>query len=146
VFKNILVAVDESPQSAAAVDLAVSLAKALGSSLTLLHAIDPAAIASAAEDGGAAAAVQIELDELREAGEELLEGMSERAAAAGLRAASVLRDGPPAATILDAARRAGCDLIVLGTHGRRGVARFFLGSCAEAVLRDAPVPVLIKRS
>lgn len=145
-FQAILVAVDESPQSAAAVDLAIGLAKALGSSLTLVHVVDPAAIASAASDAAAAPVMEMELDELQTAGKELLEATSGRARAAGVKATTVLRDGAPAATILDTARRSECDLIVIGTHGRHGVARLFLGSCAETVVRESTIPVLIKRS
>ena len=145
-FKAILVAVDESPQAAAALELAIGLAKTLGASLTLVHAIDPAAIASAADDAAAATAMEIELDELQTAGKELLEATSARARAAGIAASTVVRDGAPSAVILDTARRTGSDLIVIGTHGRHGVARLFVGSCAEAVLRESPVPVLVKRS
>jgi nucleotide-binding universal stress UspA family protein len=146
VFKAILVAVDESPQAAAALDLAIGLAKTLGAALTLVHAIDPAAIASAADDAAAASAMEIELEELQTAGLQLVEAASAKARAAGISAATVVRDGTPSTVILDTARRTDSDLIVIGTHGRHGVARFFVGSCAEAVLRESPVPVLIKRS
>jgi nucleotide-binding universal stress UspA family protein len=146
VFKAILVAVDESPQAAAALELAIGLAKTLGAALTLVHAIDPAAIASAADDAAAATAMEIELEELQTAGLELVEAASAKARAAGISAATVVRDGTPSRVILDTARRTDSDLIVIGTHGRHGVARFFVGSCAEAVLRESPVPVLIKRS
>lgn len=145
-FKAILVPVDESPQALAAVDLAISLAKELRASLTLVHAVDPAAIATAADDASAATVMEIELDELQAAGKELLAATATRAREAGIEATTVLRDGVPSATILDTARRTGSDLIVMGTHGRHGVARFFLGSCAEAVLRESPIPVLVKRS
>lgn len=146
IFKNILVAIDESQQAAAALDLAIELSRAVSASLTIVHAIDPARIAAASTDTMAANTVEIELDELQTAGRDLLEKAVARAKAAGLEAMSLLRDGIPAATILDTARRSNCDLIVIGTHGRHGVARMFVGSCAESVLRDSTVPVLIKRS
>jgi nucleotide-binding universal stress UspA family protein len=145
-FKNILAAIDDSPQAAAALDLAIELARAVGASLVVVHAIDPALLATASADVMASNAVEIELDELQTAGKELLEKAAARAKAAGVEVTTSLRDGFPAPTILDTARRSECDLIVIGTHGRRGVARIFLGSCAESVLRDSPVPVLIKRS
>ena len=145
-FKNILVAVDESQQAAAALDIAIELARAVGASLTIVHAIDPALVAAASADTMAANTVEIELDELQNAGRELLEKAVARGKAAGLETMSMLRDGAPAATILDTARRSNCDLIVIGTHGRHGVARMFVGSCAESVLRESTVPVLIKRS
>jgi nucleotide-binding universal stress UspA family protein len=145
-FRNILVAIDESPQSAAALDLAIELGKTLKSRITLVHALDPGAIASTADDAGAASVMEIELDELQSAGKELLEATSQRVRDAGLEVESIVRDGVPAQTILDTATRANCDLIVMGTHGRHGIERFFIGSCAEQVLRESTVPVLAKRS
>ncbi|MGH7715007.1 MAG: universal stress protein [Vulcanimicrobiaceae bacterium] len=145
-FRNILVAIDESSQSAAALDLAIELAKTLNGTITLVHALDPGSIASTADDAGAASVMEIELDELQSAGKELLEAMGQRVRAAGLEVETIVRDGLPAQTIVDTATRANCDLIVMGTHGRHGIERFFLGSCAEAVLRESPIPVLVKRS
>lgn len=55
------------------------------------------------------------------------------------------RQGPPAETILERAKEIGANLIVMGTHGRKGLARFFLGSVAEQVLRSSTVPVLTLR-
>ena len=145
-FKEILVAVDDSEQANAALDLAIELGRTLGSALTLVHALDPGKIAASAGDVGAGAALEIELEELQDAGKELMAGAVERVRAAGLSATPIVRDGVPAPTILDTARRSACDLIVIGTHGRHGVARLFIGSTAETVLRESPIPVLIKRS
>jgi len=147
IFKNVLIAIDDSSQASAALDLAIELAKAVGAALTIVHAMDPALVASAAVDTAAAATtMQMEIDELQDAGKELLDGAVARARAAGVEATPVLRDGAPAATILETARRSACDLIVIGTHGRHGIKRVFLGSCAEAVVRDSNIPVLVKRS
>ena len=143
-FKEILVSIDDSPPSLGALDLAIELAKSLGSSLTILHVIDPASVASTVDAAGATT-IDIELEELEEAGKGLLEGAKTRAVAAGVKAGTTLRDGQPAATILDSAKRCESELIVIGTHARSGVARFFLGSTAEAVLRQSPIPVLVRR-
>jgi len=145
-FQNILVAVDESPQAASAIDLAVGLATALKAKLTLVHALDPAVLAASADDAGSVSVMEIELDELQAAGKELVETTAARVREAGLEVETIIRDGVPAKVILDTAARSGCDLIVMGTHGRHGVQRFFLGSCAEAVVRESPIPVLVKRS
>ena len=53
-----------------------------------------------------------------------------------------VQDGDPAVEILGVAREAGCDLIVMGTHGRTGLDRLLMGSVAEQVVRKAPCPVL----
>ena len=55
-------------------------------------------------------------------------------------------DNRAASAIVAAARDAGCDLIVMGTHGRRGASHLVLGSDAEAVLKTSPVPVLLVRT
>jgi nucleotide-binding universal stress UspA family protein len=58
----------------------------------------------------------------------------------------MLEEGDPVSTILQSAERAGCDLIVMGTHGRRGLGRLLMGSVAEEVMRKAPCPVLTVKS
>lgn len=144
-FKEILVAIDDSDQASAALELAIGLAKTIGSSLTLIHVLDPANVAATA-GAGAGSTIEIELDELQTAGRALLDEAAARVRTAGLSVTPVLRDGVPPATILDTAKRSECDLIVMGTHGRTGVARLFIGSTAEAVLRAATIPVLVKHS
>lgn len=144
-FKQILVAVDESEQATAALDLAIELGKELGSSLTLLHALDPGKVSTPA-DVTAVSTVEIEVEELEAAGKSLLESTAARVRGAGLEVTTIMRDGVPSPTILDTAARSNADLIVLGTHGRHGVARMFLGSTAESVLREAKIPVLVKRT
>ncbi len=145
-FEHILVAIDESPQSSAGLDLAIDLAKTLKSTITLVHALDPATLATSADDAGSTSVMEIELDELQAAAKELIEATAARVRAVGLAVETIVRDGVPAKVILDTAIRSNSDLIVMGTHGRHGIERFFLGSCAEAVLRESPIPVLTKRS
>ena len=145
-FKHILVALDESPQSAAGLDLAIALAQVVKATITLVHALDPATLATSADDAGSVSVMEIELDELQAAAKELVETTSARVRGAGLAVEATVRDGVPAKVILDTAVRSNCDLIVMGTHGRHGIERFFVGSCAEAVLRESPIPVLLKRS
>ena len=143
-FKDVLVAVDDSPPSMGALELAIDLAKSLGSALTIVHVIDPGSAASTVDAAGATA-IDIELEELEDAGKGLLEESAARAKAAGVEVSTLLRDGPPAPTILDSAKRSNAEAIVIGTHTRTSVARFFLGSTAEAVVRQSPVPVLVRR-
>lgn len=145
-FKHILVAIDESPQSAAGLDLAIGLAEGLEATITLVHALDPTTLATSADDAGSTSVMEIELDELQASAKELVDATTARVRAVGLDVEAIVRDGVPAKVILDTALRSNCDLIVMGTHGRHGIERFFLGSCAEAVLRESPIPVLVKRS
>ena len=74
--------------------------------------------------------------------EELLEHAVSEAASRGVESESLSEQGPIPQTILEAAKRLGADLIVMGTHGRSGIARAFIGSVTEAVLREATIPVL----
>ena len=86
---------------------------------------------------------------LHEAGQELLNQARAQAIDQGIAADVVLDEAPGrrlADAVLEQVRSWPADLIVLGTHGRRGVSRLLLGSDAEQVLRVAPVPVLLVRS
>jgi nucleotide-binding universal stress UspA family protein len=70
----------------------------------------------------------------------------ERAHLEGITATGQARSGVPAYELLGYAERFGADLIVIGTHGRRGLKRFLLGSVAEVVLRQSKIPVLVVRA
>jgi nucleotide-binding universal stress UspA family protein len=118
----------------------MSLIQALGAEAALVHVVDPKL--TVAPEGGLPAAEL--LADLKRTGQALL-----TAAAARLDGAvppwQFLREGPPSREIIAAAREWNADLLVLGTHGRSGLARMVLGSTAEAVLRHAPCPVVVVR-
>lgn len=85
---------------------------------------------------------------MRGYGQDLLSKAQAAAALAGVTAESSLREvthGRIAKIVIDEARSSGCDLIVMGTHGRRGFSRLALGSDADLVVRQSPVPVLLVR-
>jgi len=84
--------------------------------------------------------VQYDLEELREEGRHKLDDL--RPVDPGVHMETVIRDGTAPAVILDTADDCKADLIVMGTHGRTGLKRLFLGSVAELVLRRAHCPVL----
>jgi nucleotide-binding universal stress UspA family protein len=105
--------------------------------------------AFAALDGMMAGAPGADLvPALREGGKRVLARAKTTAGKAGVPAKALLREmlsGPAAYPIVREAKKLGADLIVLGTHGRRGVRRLVLGSDAEQVVRTASVPVLLVR-
>jgi len=145
-YQRILVPVDGSPPSEAGLKLAIEMAKLTGGQLRLLHVVDPMPFAFSAEGYGAMATDVLAL--MRESGEQILRAARERVVQDGVAAETVLLDGF-GGRLCD---RVGAqvqewkaDLIVIGTHGRRGVRRMMLGSDAEQVLRTAPVPVLLVR-
>jgi len=86
---------------------------------------------------------------LREGGQKVLDTARVQAEAAGVAADTVRRDGIAGRVcdlVIDEAKAWKAELIVIGTHGRRGVGRVLLGSDAEQILRLAPVPVLLVRA
>ena len=144
-YKRILAAVDGSPTSSKGLREALRVAKREGARLFILNVVsDYPALAVAAE---APAMVDL-LPMLREGGKRILARAEAAARKAGVKPTLLMREivgGPAAYAIVREARKQRCDLIVLGTHGRRGVRRLVLGSDAEQVVRTSPVPVLLVR-
>lgn len=145
-YTNILVPVDGSPTSNRGLDEAVKLAKLTGARLRLIHVIDELVYATSLDGMGAMAGDLIPL--LREGGEKILQIAKSRVEASGVPVDTALFDtfaGRVCDLVVAEAMRWHADLIVLGTHGRRGVGRVFLGSDAEQIVRLAPTPVLLVR-
>jgi nucleotide-binding universal stress UspA family protein len=148
-FRKILVPLDGSDCSEAGLAHAIELAKASGAALRLLHVIDvyPPGMAMGVEWGGAEA-WQTMIDAARVQASAVLDRGVAAARAQGVAAESAVVEFPAgrvADTIVEEATGHGCDLIVMGSHGRRGFTRLMLGSDAERVLRTTSVPVLIVR-
>src|SRR5665213_817840 len=142
VFSRILVGIDDSETSQDAVALAARLAHEHGTQLILCHSVNwlPVVSQSAAAGGGFGADELI--DEMKQEGEVLLARAEEAAKHEGVDPQRRALEGEPAKNILALARAEACSLIVMGTRGRKGVERLFLGSTAEAVLRGSTIPVL----
>lgn len=148
-FKRILVAVDGSPTSNAGLQSAVALAVDQGATLVLLHVVDETTLAVGFE-GGFTIPDYIDTfyATLRENGRKILAKAEVAAKKAGAERKAVLvesRAQTVAHVILQQARKQKADLIVIGTHGRRGLSRVLMGSDAELVVREAGVPVLLVR-
>lgn len=136
--QRILVATDFSDTAKAAVDYAITLARPFGAEITLVHAWEIPVYAfpdGAMIPGGL-------FDGLEAASDEALQNALKGYEKSGVKMRAVLRMGPPWREIGLVAESEKADLIVLGTHGRRGVVRMLLGSVAERVVRSAPCPVL----
>jgi universal stress protein A len=144
-FSRILVPTDFSPPSDAALEYARMLAAKFGSTLRILHVIDdPSAASDFVGDGFAPSTAEIRDGLLAQARTHLdrLMNLVDRSRYHA-HADAVL--GTPAATIIDFARATGTSLIVMGTHGRTGLAHLLMGSVAEQVVRTAPCPVFTVR-
>jgi len=145
-YERILVPVDGSPTSDLGLAEAIKLARLTGARLFLLHAVDMTAIAITPE---AAAVAPKLLDAMHDAGEQLLAKTTAAVRSAGLSAETALVEAMASRVsdlVVEHAKKWRADLIVIGTHGRRGVGRLLLGSDAEQVVRHAPVPVLLVRA
>jgi len=150
-FGQILVAVDGSPTGNRGLKAAIGLAADQKGALSILHVVnDMSAVAQIGDTGYVPPAfVDDLLEELRKNGRRILAKASALARASGVEPTERLvetRGGSIADAILAEARRLRVDVIVLGTHGRSGLRRVLMGSGAEAVLREARVPVLLVRS
>ena len=145
-YKKILVAVDGSPAAQRGLREAIRLARSQRARLFIVHVVNEFMAYNYLESMAIGTDVRAVL---REAGRRILERAQAEARKQGVKAATVMREivgGAAADPIVRAARKAGADLIVLGTHGRRGVRRLVLGSDAEQVVRTASVPVLLVRA
>lgn len=145
-YERILVPVDGSATSNRGLEEALAIAAKLGSQLRLIHVIDESSLAMSA--GAFAGNIGDLFTLLREAGESVLAEAKQRADARGVAADTALHDnfsGRVCDEVIKEANAWRADLIVIGTHGRRGAGRVLLGSDAEQIVRLAPVPVLLVR-
>ena len=146
-YQKILVPLDGSAPSKAALTEATRLARACGARLRVMHVLDELSCTNGFETAETYCAEV--LPRMRQFGESLLEAGRAEAQAAGVPADTALREGfggSASALIVDMAASWGADLIVVGTHGRRGWNRLVMGSDAEAILRTSPVPVLLVKA
>ena len=145
IFKKILVPVDGSEPSDAAVALAVRLAHDQGAKLLFLHVSEVAKIAAMVSSTTICVDPSPALDAEHAAGEEALHRAEAVAGKEAVAAESLIVQGASADAIVKTTSQAGADLIVMGSHGRGGIQRALLGSVAEGVLRQSTVPVLVAR-
>jgi nucleotide-binding universal stress UspA family protein len=140
-FANILVPIDFGEPSERALELAVELAKQNGGEVIILHVFDvPASYA-----GMGISPIDL-LAPMWAAGRKQLEDTLEKVKTTIPGATEEIARGAPWREILAAIERHRPDLVVMGTHGRRGVPRAVLGSVAEKIVRLSPVPVLTVRA
>jgi nucleotide-binding universal stress UspA family protein len=139
---KILLAVDDSKSSDAALEAVIAQISPQGAEVLVLHVVEPITIAPPPEMSRSyAPELEIQIKEAHE----LVEREAQKLRAAGFKARGEVQTGDIREKILDAAAELGADLIVLGSHGRKGVQRFLLGSVAENVARHAQCSVEIVR-
>lgn len=144
-YKHILIATDGSELGQLAVGQGMALARALGAQVTVMTATEPWN-SHATSEMSLAFPVE-EYDRIAASNASaVLAGVAEMARKTGVSANAVhVKDKQPAEAIVHTARQLGCDLIVMSSHGRRGLSRMLLGSQAGRVMTESAIPVLICR-
>lgn len=143
-FKHILIPVDGSPTSMQAVAKAAGLAKAFGSALTAIYVIDPYPFTGVGTDFAYGQAQYLEAATAE--ANEAIKSAREQLEAAGLAVQTRVVESHTAwRGILETATAIDADLVVMGSHGRRGLEKLVLGSVAQRVLAHATLPVLVVR-
>jgi nucleotide-binding universal stress UspA family protein len=136
-IRTILLATDLGPASADAADRAIELAAQLDAELLIVSVID------AGPHQANAAGPRV--DQVRDRREPVAQALVAQARRAGVAARFLIWHGDPGESITAAADAEGCDLIVVGTHGRTGFQRSLAGSVSDYVVRNAPCPVVVVR-
>jgi nucleotide-binding universal stress UspA family protein len=148
VYSHILIATDGSELAGTAVEHGLALATALNARVTFMTATPDWSATQMAELAERGIADPVLDYETKAAGwaRKVLAGCEARATKIGVRAATLhVKDQAAADAIIDTAHNAGCDLIVMASHGRTGVTRMLLGSVALKVLAKCELPVLVCR-
>ena len=139
-IQRILVATDFTDTADRALEFGLELARKFQASITLVHVYQIPAMGFA--DGGYIAGPEI-ATQLANAGQKRLDALVESRKTSGVPLTAVLREGVAWEEVNAVAKEIDAHLIVIGTHGRRGLARALLGSVAENVIRTSTVPVLV---
>ncbi len=141
--KSVLVPTDFSENSKVALPYAVDLARRYGAKLVVLHVFDEDLLTPIFYEVGGSA--EEYFNRLRERFQAAVDDFLDGVDTEGLEVEAQLTSGTPFVEIIRFARDNGVDLIVMGTHGRTGIAHALLGSVAEKVIRKAPCPVMVVR-
>jgi len=144
-YRNILVPIDGSETAGLGLHEAIQLARTLGAQIRVLHVVNQTPWLA----GGPPRMIEELISQLRSTGESIVHEAATAARAAGLEVQNRLIEAPGdrvGQIIVAEAREWPADLIVCGTHGRRGLRRILMGSDAEYVVRHSPVPVLLIRA
>lgn len=140
VFERIAVGLDGSQCSRQALDVAIGFARSQRAELEICCVVDPILLTGTAPPSPA---MDLVVRDMEDEARRLVREATHRALEAGVKAHGSVASGAAAFELLNYAKRTGADLIVMGTHGRSGIAHFLMGSVAETVLRESSIPVLV---
>jgi len=142
---RILLAVDDSNFSEAAIQAVIAQARSRDTEVRVLHVLEPPSLLLGREMRGYDPEFEGVWKALREQAKAWVERTTGTLHASGFSATPSLEEGDPKSKIIDVAKEWKADLIVLGSHGRKGLERFLMGSVADSVARHADCSVEIVR-
>ncbi len=142
---KIVLAIDGSKFSEAAIHAVTEQARAQDTEIQVLHVVEPPSLLVAREMGGYDRALDAVWEAETKEAEALVTKVADGLRSKGLKVTTTVEQGDPKSKIIDAASKWHADLIVVGSHGRRGLGHFLLGSVSEAVARHASCSVEIVR-
>jgi nucleotide-binding universal stress UspA family protein len=142
---KILLAVDDSKFSEAAIQSVLAQARPQETEVRVLHVLEPPSLLLGREMGGYDPELEAVWKALREQAKALVGKTEGKLRTAGFTVSPSFEEGDPKSRIIDVAKEWKADLIVLGSHGRKGMERFLMGSVAESVARHAECSVEIVR-
>ena len=149
-YKHILISTDGSEVAQKGLDHGLSLAKEIGAKVSVITVTESFPVYASAGAGVGAGWVPIEMADYDKVQEEfanrVFAGAKQAAEQHGVAVETIhVRNAQPAEAILETAKAQGCDLIVMASHGRRGLGRLLLGSQTSEVVTRSPLPVLVVR-
>ncbi len=144
-LEHLLATTDFSICSKEALDYAIHLAQKMKGRLTLLHVFESPFFYPAETSLGAYPEVYQWLQDFKQDELKKFNALTDEVRKETLPVESIFKEGVPSVEIIRTAKEIGADLIVLGTHGRRGLSHVVMGSVAERVVREAPCPVFVVR-
>lgn len=149
-YKHILISTDGSEVAQKGLDHGLALAKAIGAKVSIITVTESFPVYASAGAGVGAGWVPIEMADYDKVQDEfanrVFAGAKQAADQHGVAAETVhIRNAQPAEAIIETAKARGCDLIVMASHGRRGLGRLLLGSQTSEVVTRSPLPVLVVR-
>jgi universal stress protein A len=142
---KILLAIDESEFSEAAIKMMIAQNSPPNTEVRVLHVVEPPSLLLGREMGAHDVEFEAVWNALREQAKALVEKTTGILRSAGYKVTPALEEGDPKSKIIDVAAEWKADLIVLGSHGRKGLSRFLMGSVADSVARHASCSVEIVR-
>jgi nucleotide-binding universal stress UspA family protein len=140
-----LLAIDDSSFSEAALQAVIAQNHSKDTEVKVLHVVEPPSLLVAREMGGYDASLEAVWDQETKQAQILVAKAAEALSTHGFKATVVVKQGDPKSMIIDVATEWNADLIVLGSHGRKALDRFLMGSVSEATVRHAPCSVEVVR-